>query len=668
MDAALDMPAAAAAVPLVELDGVSRTYVTGADVAVEALRNLSLTINAGEFVAIMGASGSGKSTLMHLIGCLDRPNAGHYRFAGQDLAALDRDDRARLRREAFGFVFQSYHLIPTATALENVEIPAMYAGIAPEERRRRAAEILDTLGLSDRMFHRPSQLSGGQQQRVAIARALVNGGRVILADEPTGALDSRSGAELMALLRQLAARGHTIILITHDRDVASHAERIIELRDGEIIGDTRKAASGAGLAAAIPPLALPEEDEEDRRKRAAFLAESFEAAKTALRALRVNLFRTILTLLGIVIGVASVITMLSIGEGAKHAVIARIGSMGTNLLMVRARSYNQRLAPGAAAAVLMPEDADAIAQLPNVRAAMPENRGNVTIRAGNIDDQTRIYGTTPDLPETRNWTVRIGTFFDWDDLRSYAPVAVLGQNVADTLFPRVEDPVGHYMLVDNIPFQVIGVLASKGSVSGDEDDDDVVFIPLTTGGLRLFGRRDVRMITVAVEDVAAMDATEQAITGLLKSRHGGREFRIYNMKSWLETASEAQNTLTLLLGSIAAISLLVGGIGVMNIMLVTVTERTREIGIRMATGARTRDILQQFLIEAMVVSGLGGIAGVALGIGTGIAVRSFDMPTVFSPATVGLAFGCATATGLLFGFLPAWRASRLDPVAALASE
>lgn len=663
MDAVLNMTAADAE-PLVELEGVGRTYVTGGDVVVEALRGVSLTINAGEFVAIMGVSGSGKSTLMHLIGCLDRPTTGQYWFAGQDLAELDRDERARLRREAFGFVFQSYHLIPTATALENVEIPAMYAGIPPDERRRRAAELLETLGLADRMFHRPNQLSGGQQQRVAIARALMNGGRVILADEPTGALDSRSGAELMALLRQLAARGHTIILITHDRDVANNAERIIELRDGEVIADNRKGGATAAPAD-VGPAPIPEAR---REEHTAVFTEAFESAKTALRALRVNLFRTVLTLLGIVIGVASVITMLSIGEGAKQAVIARIGSMGTNLLMVRARGYNRRLAPGAEAAVLMPEDADAIALLPNVETAMPENRGNVTIRAGNIDDQTRIYGTTPDLPQTRNWTIRIGTFFNWDDLRSYAPVVVLGQNVADTLFPRTDDPVGRYLLVNDIPFQVVGVLASKGSVSGDEDDDDVVFIPLTTGGLRLFGRRDVRMITVAVKDIGAMDATEQAILELLKSRHGGHEFRIYNMLSWLETASEAQNTLTVLLGSIAAISLLVGGIGVMNIMLVTVTERTREIGIRMATGARTRDILQQFMIEAMVVSGLGGIAGVGAGIGAGIAVRSFDMPTVFSPSIVGLAFGCAAATGLIFGFIPAWRASRLDPVQALASE
>ena len=668
MDAIAEFqPRARLDTPLIELENVTKTYVTGAEMAVEALRGVSLAIHPGEFVAIMGASGSGKSTLMHIIGCLDRPSSGRYRFAGRTLGGLGRDELARLRREAFGFVFQSYHLIATGTALENVEVPAIYAGLPPAERRRRAARLLASVGLEDRMFHRPGQLSGGQQQRVAIARAMMNGGRVILADEPTGALDSRSGAELMALLHALAARGHTIVLITHDRDVARHADRIIELRDGEVIDDRRNQPDVDARAAAAPRLS-PEPAPAAERGAAAPLAEAMEAARTALRALRVNLFRTVLTLLGIVIGVASVITMLAVGEGAKRSVIDRIGAMGTNLLMIRPGSTNQRLAPGASLATLVPADAEAVAALPNVRAAMPELRGNVTLRVGNIDHQTRAYATTPDLPATRNWPVRAGTFFDRRDLDSYAAVAALGQNVADALFPGEDDPIGRYILVNDIPFQVIGVMSSKGSISGDEDDDDVLFLPLTTGSLRLFGVRNLRSITVAVDDIAAMDATQQAIGDLLRARHGTDDFRIYNMVAWLETASEAQNTLTLLLGSIAAISLLVGGIGVMNIMLVTVTERTREIGIRMATGARTRDILQQFLIEAMVVTAIGGVAGVLVGIGAGYGVRSLGMATLFSAPIVALAFGCATATGLLFGFLPALRASRLDPVVALASE
>ncbi len=662
------VPAPVAAPPLIALSGVAKTYVSGAEVTVEALRGVDLEIHAGEFVAIMGASGSGKSTLMHILGCLDQPSAGAYRFAGADLAGFDRDARAALRREEFGFVFQSYHLIPTATALENVEVPAIYAGIAPEARRARAAALLEAVGLTDRMFHRPSQLSGGQQQRVAIARALMNGGRVILADEPTGALDSRSGAELIALLKGLARRGHTIVLITHDREVARNADRIIEIRDGRIIGEERPVhppASGAPDAAGAAIDVVPAVAAAGGR---APFAEALEAARTALRALRVNLFRTVLTLLGIVIGVASVIAMLSIGEGAKQAVVERIGSMGTNLLIVRPGAPNQRLAPGTIPATLTAEDADALRRLPNVIAAMPESRGNATLRAGNIDHQSRIIATTPELPLTRSWPPRIGAFFDVDDLNGYAAVAVLGQNVADILFPATNDPLGRYVLVNNIPFQVIGVMTSKGSLSGDENDDDVVFVPLTTGNLRLFGTRNVRSITVAVESLAAMDATQTAMTELLIERHGAEDFRVFNMLAWLETASDAQNTLTVLLGSIAAISLLVGGIGVMNIMLVTVTERTREIGIRMATGARTRDILRQFLIEATVVSGIGGIVGVAAGIGAGIAVRSLGMSTMFSAPTVGLAFGCAVATGLVFGFIPALRASRLDPVVALSSD
>ena len=229
----------AAKVPLIELKDICKTFVTGdGDVRVDALRGVSLSIYPGEFVAIMGASGSGKTTLMNVLGCLDRPTAGQYFFAGRDVSQMDSDALAWLRREAFGFVFQSYNLLPNATAEENVEIPAVYAGLGPAERRERAETLLSSLGLGDRLTHRPSQLSGGQQQRVSIARALMNGGQVILADEPTGALDSKSGAEVMTLLTELAAEGHTVILITHDANVAARAHRVIEIKDGEIVRDT----------------------------------------------------------------------------------------------------------------------------------------------------------------------------------------------------------------------------------------------------------------------------------------------------------------------------------------------------------------------------------------------------------------------------------------------
>jgi macrolide transport system ATP-binding/permease protein len=652
-------------VPLIALTHLRKTYSTG-EVLVEALRDVSLEIRLGEFVAIMGASGSGKSTLMHILGCLDRPTSGSYRFAGTDVATLDHDALAALRREQFGFVFQSYNLIRNASATENVEVPAIYAGMPRHERHQRANQLLTTLGLGSRLSHRPGELSGGQQQRVSIARALMNGGSVILADEPTGALDSQSGAEVMNLLYDLARHGHTIILITHDREVANHAERIIELKDGAVIGDARNPQPAAALATAAAAPLIPERPVAGRSISA--VTESTEAFKLALRALRANLFRTILTLLGIVIGVASVIAMLAVGEGAKRDVLAQVGRMGSNLLMVRAGTPNQR-GPGAGTTTLMPADADALAELPNVVASVPEQNGSVTARLGNVDVQTQVTATSPKYPETRDWPVAEGIFFTDEDQRGYATVAVLGTTVVKNLFTDGSDPIGQFVVLNNVPFLVIGVMTSKGASMFGGDSDDVIFVPVTTGGLRLFGQRYVRSITVAVKDVSEIDATLDAATDLLRNRHGREDFQIRNMVAMVQMLTSTQNTLTWLLGSIAAISLLVGGIGVMNIMLVSVTERTREIGIRMATGARTRDILQQFLTEATVVCAVGGVLGVVVGLAIGALLGKLaSMPVAFTAAPAAMAFGCAVATGVIFGFAPAVKAAHLDPVVALSGE
>ncbi len=644
-------------VPLIDLQAVTKTYRNG-DLAVEVLHGIDLQIYPGELVAIMGASGSGKSTLMNILGCLDKPTTGSYRFMGRDVSALGRDELAELRREAFGFVFQSYNLIATGSAADNVEVPAVYAGLVPQERHARASELLVMLGLEDRTHHRPNQLSGGQQQRVSIARALMNGGQVILADEPTGALDSKSGADVMALLKDLSAKGHTVILITHAREVAQHANRIIEIKDGDIVSDPGPTPSRNSAAAnAWQP----------RRGRVSHWADVAEATKTALRALRANVFRSILTLLGIVIGVASVIAMLAIGDGAKQAVIDRISAMGSNLLLVRPGAPNQRGFQSTATLVLA--DVQAIdREVPNVLAAIPEQSSTATLRFGGSDYSSSVTGTSSKFPLARQWKIAQGTFFTDEDETNYATVAVLGETVAKALFRNGENPLGQFVLVNNLIFQVTGVMAPRGASPTGQDQDDVVLVPYATSQLRLSGQRFLRNVTVAVSDVARIDDTQAAVESLLTERHGSVDFQIRNMASIIDTATETQDTMTILLGSIAAISLLVGGIGVMNIMLVSVTERTREIGIRMATGARTRNILQQFLIEALVVSALGGAIGVVLGLGTAAIIEATGTQVQYSLAPVLLAFGCAFATGLIFGWLPANKAARLDPVVALASE
>ena len=642
---------------ILDLTAIEKHYQNG-DTVVRALDGVSLKIHRGEFVAIMGQSGSGKSTLMNIIGCLDRPTSGSYQVLGKEAANLSPDELAALRRETFGFVFQRYNLLATATAGENVEIPSVYAGWPKQKRSTRARGLLQRLGLGDRTDHRPAELSGGQQQRVAIARALVNDPPVILADEPTGALDSKSGDEVLSLLKELHAEGRTIILITHAENVAQHAGRIVRIQDGRILDDS-------GLVRNPSP--IPIEAADLNLKSAVTLAASMqEALVTAWRSLRVNLFRTVLTLLGIIIGVAAVVAMLAVGEGSRQKVLDRISSFGTNLMLIRPGAAGIRNAGDIV--TLIPEDAAAIRALPNIETALPERSGRMTVRFGNRDYQTSVQGTGEDFPQARDWKVAEGQFFIAEDMKQYAPVVVLGRTVAKTLFPDGGEAVGKYVMLKNVPFLVIGVMAEKGASPNGSDQDDVIFTPITTGLVRLFGKSYLSSITVKVSDTADIAATQERVENLLRERHRTEDFSVRNMASYLQAAIETQDTFTLLLGTVAAISLLVGGIGVMNIMLVSVVERTREIGIRMATGARMRDILLQFNIEAAVVCAAGGLLGILVGVAAGMILRYSGMSVIFSITPALLAFACASATGLIFGYLPARKAARLDPVVALASE
>jgi len=650
--------------PLIELAGIRKRYGghDGAP-AVEVLRGLTLSIGAGEFVAIVGASGSGKSTLMHLLGCLDRPSDGTYRFAGQDVASLNPDELAWLRRVAFGFVFQGYHLIATESARENVEVPALYAGMPAAARHARSEALLKRLGLGDRLDHRPNQLSGGQQQRVSIARALMNGGRIILADEPTGALDSSSGAEVMALLGELADAGHTIILITHDRKVAAQARRVIEISDGEIIADSGAIAIPA-TSTALPPLDMSRAAHGAHDEGASLGTELLDAARAAWRVLWINRFRTGLTLLGIVIGVASVIVMLAIGLGTRQQVMAQLGAFGSNLLYMASRGESSRI-PGRSITLA---DLDALKDVPGITHVLPNVTGNKVIRHGNLDVQTYVRGTGPALPQIQTWPVAKGGFFTDEDEREMATVAVLGAHLAEKLMPDVPNPVGQSILIGNVPFQVIGVMSAKGALTGEKDEDDVLLLPFSTAGIRVFGQREPTYTVLAVADVKRVTEVEAEVDATMFERHRIRDYGISNAAASIAAEARTQDNMTMMLSLIAAVSLVVGGIGVMNVMLMTVRERTREIGIRMATGARRRDILRQFLTEAVLVSVVGGVAGIVVGVTVAGLLLLWDVPVIFSLSAIAGAFACAVVTGLVFGFMPARKASGLDPVVALAGQ
>ena len=652
--------------PLIELHAIRKVYGGVDTPQVQVLKGISLSIHAGEFVAIVGASGSGKSTLMNILGCLDRPTSGRYLFAGQDVASLDSDELAWLRREAFGFVFQGYHLIPSASAQENVEMPAIYAGMPAAERHARAAALLSRLGLAERTGNRPHQLSGGQQQRVSIARALMNGGHIILADEPTGALDSHSGADVMTLLDELASQGHVVILITHDREVAARAKRIIEVRDGEVISDSAHGVQPlTDTPNTLQAIDLRQRLNQGSEARGAWKGELLDAVHAAWRVMWINRFRTALTLLGIVIGVASVVVMLAVGEGSKRHVMAEMGAFGSNIIYLSGMSPRPRAPLG----IVTLNDVAALSTLPHVKMIMPINGAEIGVRYGNVDHTMYTGGNGIDFPAIFNWPVVQGSFFTQADEDAAAAVAVIGKKVREKVLKDVPDPIGRYILLENVPFRVVGILAEKGASSGDSDSDSRIVVPYSAASVRLFGTHNPEYVVIAAADASKVNQTEKAIEQLMLKLHGGnRDFEITNNAAMIQAEAKTRNTLSLMLGSIAAISLLVGGIGVMNIMLMTVRERTREIGIRMATGARQRDILRQFLTEALMLSVVGGATGVGLAFIVGAVLSLCDVAVAFSWVAVLGAFGCALVTGVIFGFMPARKAARLDPVTALTSE
>ncbi|ELM3719862.1 MacB family efflux pump subunit [Aeromonas hydrophila] len=645
--------------PLLQLSGIRRHFGDG-ERRVEVLKGIDLTIARGEMVAIVGASGSGKSSLLNILGCLDQPSEGDYRVAGRETSRLAADALATLRREHFGFIFQRYHLLGDLSARDNVALPALYAGLAGDARKARAESLLQRLGLGSRLDYKPSQLSGGQQQRVSIARALINGGQVILADEPTGALDSQSGAEVLGILNGLHREGHTLVIVTHDMAIAEQAERIIELKDGEVVAD-RRHESAQPLPAHIGSRA----GEGTRGGLAGRLGASFKMALLAMQAQRM---RTFLTMLGIIIGIAAVVSVVALGRGSQQQVLASINAMGTSTLEIFPGSgFGDRRAE--AIQTLRVEDADALAGLGYVHSVTPSLVTSVTLRRGSQAVLGSVNGVGEQFFQVRGYRLLQGMLFDATSVAALAQEVVIDENSLARLFTAGESPLGQVILLGSLPCRVIGVVARNQSGFGSDENLNV-WIPHTTVMTRMLGQSHLRSISVRVQDDVALAAAEDGINRLLRERHGAQGFFVLNTDSIRQAITSTNATLTLLIAMIALISLVVGGIGVMNIMLVSVSERTREIGVRMAVGARTGDILQQFLIEAVLVCLLGGAAGVLLSLLVGVLFEHFSSQFTLSYSldAVLMAFFCSSLIGVLFGFFPARRAARMDPIHALERE
>ena len=666
---------------LIELHGVERCYQLG-DSEVRALDGVSLGIEAGEYVAIMGQSGSGKSTLMNVLGCLDNPTAGRFLIDGRDVSTLGPDELAALRRERFGFIFQRYHLLPHLDARDNAALPAVYAGESVGRRGARAEALLSRLGLGERLHHKPHELSGGQQQRVSIARALMNGGQIILADEPTGALDSRSGQEMLAVLRELNAAGHTIILVTHDAHVAAQARRLVELKDGRIVRDEATQQEAARAPAVEPAEVAPMRDANWLRRTA---VQWREALSTAWLSLQGNRLRTALSMLGISIGIASVVSIVALTSSARTLFEGEFAGLMSGRLWVWRDPG--KLPPGTPSSPFRPAELESLRALPGVAAIQAERRVQLVVRHRNRDASMQASAANADTLRDRQRKIAEGRFFTPYELASGAQVALIDKQALESVFRKGESPVGQTVLLTlqgaglggdfgagapaatPLPFLIVGVTDSSSQLGFDFGSGRML-VPEQTLARKLDARSTVETFSVLMDFKLPPQEVERQIQHRLASMRGQRDFSFWSGNDEFEQMQRISGGFAALLAGVGAIALLVGGVGVMNIMLVTVSERTREIGIRMAVGARQGDIRLQFLIEAVVLCCLGGLAGVAFSwlAAQGLNAVQQTLQVQVSAAALMLAFIVSSLVGLVFGTLPARRAAALSPVDALARE
>lgn len=645
---------------IIEIENINKYFGEGEN-RVHVLKNISFEIKKGEFIAIIGQSGSGKSTLMNILGCLDRVTDGSYKIDGREISRFSKDELSELRQQKFGFIFQRYNLISTLTALENVALPAIYAGLSEKERNSRAEELLVKLGLGDKIKNKPNQLSGGQQQRVSIARALMNGGEIILADEPTGALDSKSGERVMKILTDLHKEGHTIILVTHDKNIANYANRIIEIKDGEIYNDSVKKIETEVIKDSVKKI--------NQVKKNLFYskAQFLESLKMATNAIITHKMRSLLTMLGIIIGIASIICVVALGNGSQQKILSDINSLGTNTLDIfNGRGRGDRNANKKRNLTI--KDADFLRKQFYTESVTPNVNGSGTLTYGNKSYTASLRGVGEEYFNVKGLELDTGKLFNRDDVINSSQVVVIDENSRSQLF-KDKNPIGEILIFNKRPLKIIGSVITKNNMSMNSSDL-VLYTPYTTAMNRIIGDNHINSITMKIKDNVDMQIAEKDVTNILTIRHKAKDFFIMNVDTLKKTVESTTNTMKLLISCIACISLVVGGIGVMNIMLVSVTERTREIGIRMAIGAKQRNILQQFLIEAILICLIGGVLGVGISVAFGIifnmVIKNFTM--IFSIFSIVAAVLCSTMIGVIFGYMPAKNASELDPINALSRD
>ncbi|MDP0506020.1 MAG: MacB family efflux pump subunit [Fusobacterium sp. JB019] len=647
---------------LIELKNINKYFGEGEN-KVHVLKDVSIEIRKGEFISIIGQSGSGKSTLMNIIGCLDKPTDGSYIIDGRETIKLSKNELSFLRQQKFGFIFQRYNLIASLTAVENVALPSIYAGLGEKERTENAIELLEKLDLGNKTKNKPNELSGGQQQRVSIGRALMNGGEIILADEPTGALDSKSGEMVMEILTNLHKEGHTIILVTHDKNIANYANRIIEIKDGEIYKDSTNKKLEIDHC---EELAEKVEHEKTRKDKINFYKSQIsESLKMSINAIVTHKMRSLLTMLGIIIGIASIICVVALGNGSQQKILENINSLGTNTLDVyngvgRGDRYAKKN--------LTIKDAEYLEKQFYIESITPNTADTGILTYKNKALDATLRGVGQGYFQIKGLSIGEGSKFAEEDVEKNAQVVLIDENTKEELF-KDENPVGKIIIYNKKPLKIVGTAIANSNISMNSSSL-VLYAPYTTVMNKITGDNRINSITLKIKNEVDMQIAEKNVTNILKIRHGKKDFFIMNIDTLKKTVESTTNAMRLLIACIACISLVVGGIGVMNIMLVSVTERTKEIGIRMAIGAKQRDILQQFLIEAILLCFIGGAIGVLLSVGFG---NLFNMLTdrftmIFSYASIIISVLCSTIIGILFGYLPAKNASELDPINALSRE